>query len=115
MTKGLLSPNLAHGPIGTSLKSTNFQSVTSVDSNLKKSRTAGETSRPAPRFRFGFGRSLPNTYCQWSVRNGPASSHCAYAIRLPLRIATHRSLHVETAGPWNASLNHGTTRGASGR
>src|SRR5205823_14473628 len=78
------------------------------------SHTAGETSRPAPLFRLDFGRSLPNTYCQWSVRNGPASSHCAYTIRLPFRIATQRSLQVETAGPWYASLNQGTTRGASG-
>src|SRR5213078_3875748 len=114
ITNVLLSPKVAHGPLGTSLKSTNRQSVTSVCFSPRESRTAGETSRPAPLFRLGFGRSLPNTYCHWSVRKGPASSHCAYAIRLPLRIATQRSLQVEIAGPWYASLNHGTTRGASG-
>ena len=32
MTKVLLSPSFDHGPCGTSLKSTNFQSVTSVSS-----------------------------------------------------------------------------------
>src|SRR5262249_45131368 len=115
MTNVLFSPCVDHGPRGTSLNSTNLQSVTSVGFNPRKSRTAGETSSPAPPFRLGFGRSLPKTYCQWSVRKGPASSHCAYAIRLPLRIATQRSLQVEKAGPWYASLNHGTTRGASGR
>src|SRR5439155_18607633 len=115
ITNVLLSPEVAHGPLGTSLKSTNRQSVTSVCFSPRESRTAGETSRPAPLFRLGFGRSLPNTYCQWSVRNGPASSHCAYATRLPLRIAIHRPLQVETAGPWYDWLNQGTTRGASGR
>src|SRR5436309_8565475 len=99
ITKVLFSPKVDHGPRGTSLKSTNLQSVTSVGCSPRKSRTAGETSRPAPLFRLGFGRSLPKTYCQWSVRNGPASSHWAYATRLPLRIATQRPLHVETAGP----------------
>src|SRR5256886_14341746 len=102
-------------PRGTSLNPKNRQSVTSVSFSPRQSRTAGETSRPAPPFRLGFGRSLPKTYCQWSVRKGPASSHCAYAIRLPFRIATQRSLQVERAGHWYASLNHGTTRGASGR
>src|SRR6266446_1988728 len=115
MTNVLFSPKVDHGRGGTSLNSTNRQSVTSVSFSPRQSRTAGETSRPAPPFRLGFGRSLPKTYCQWSVRKGPASSHCAYAIRLPFRIATQRSLQVERAGPWNASLNHGTTRGASGR
>src|SRR6266516_7378445 len=114
-TNVLFSPKADHGPRGTSLNSTNLQSVTSVGCSPRKSRTAGDTSRPAPLFRLGFGRSLPKTYCQWSVRNGPASSHCAYATRLPLRIAIHRPLQVETAGPWYASLNQGTTRGASGR
>jgi len=115
MTNVLFSPKVDHSPRGTSLNSTNRQSVTSVSFSPRQSRTAGETSRPAPPFRLGFGRSLPKTYCQWSVRKGPASSHCAYAIRLPFRIATQRSLQVEGAGPWYASLNHGTTRGASGR
>src|SRR4030095_560107 len=99
ITKVLFSPRVDHGPRGTSLNSTNLQSVTSVDSSPRKSRTAGETSRPAPLLRFGFGRALPKTYCQWSVRNGPASSHCAYATRLPLRMAIQRPLQVETAGP----------------
>ena len=63
-TKVLLSPCFDQGPWGTSLNSTNFQSVTSVSCMPRKSRTAGETSRPAPLFRFGFGRSLPKTYCQ---------------------------------------------------
>src|SRR5204862_5995157 len=57
MTKVLLSPSFDHGPGGTSLKSTNFQSVTSVSSMPRKSRTAGETSTPAPLFSFGLGRS----------------------------------------------------------
>src|SRR5207244_12683672 len=105
VTNVLLSPKVAHGPFGTSLKSTNRQSVRSVCFSPRESRTAGETSRPAPLFRLGFGRSLPNTYCQWSVRNGPAYSHCAYTIRLPFRIATQRSLQVETDGHWYASLN----------
>src|SRR5882757_11028435 len=103
ITDVLLSPKVAHGPRATSLKSTNRQSVTSVCFSPRKSRTAGETSRPAPLFRLGFGRSLPNTYCQWSVRNGPASSHWAKTTRLSLRIATQRSLQVETAGPRYAS------------
>src|SRR5207244_11217440 len=105
MTNVLFSPKVDHDPRGTSLKSTNRQSVTSVSFSPRKSRTAGETSRPAPPFRLGFGRSLPKTYCQWSVRKGPASSHCAYTIRLPFRIATQRSLQVETDGHWYASLN----------
>src|SRR5205814_7869998 len=76
ITNVLFSPRVDHGPRGTSLKSTNFQSVTSVLCRPRYSRTAGDTSRPAPLFRLGFGRSLPKTYCQWSLRKGPASSHC---------------------------------------
>src|SRR5215471_10016800 len=64
ITKVLFSPSFDHGPRGTSLNSTNCQSVTSVSFKPRKSRTAGETSRPAPLFKFGFGRSFPNTYCQ---------------------------------------------------
>src|SRR4029077_9128093 len=64
ITNVLFSPRVDHGPRGTSLKSTNLQSVTSVLCSPRKSRTAGDTSRPAPLFRLGFGRSLPKTYCQ---------------------------------------------------
>src|SRR5438552_7618872 len=92
ITNVLFSPRVDHGPRGTSLKSTNLQSVTSVGCSPRKSRTAGDTSRLAPLFRLGFGGSLPNTYCLWSVRNVQASSHWSYASRLLLRIAFHRHL-----------------------
>ena len=77
MTKVLLSPYVAQGPDGISSKSDEFPIGHISVLHSEKIAHCGRHIESGAFVEVGKGRSGPKTYCQLSVRKGPASSHCA--------------------------------------
>ena len=66
--------------------------------HARKSRTAGRTSKPAPRLRFGSAVHFRTRIASGRFRNAGIFP-LGVDVLLPLRIAIHRPLQVDTAGP----------------